>query len=90
VQGWLAASQIVIVHGRQIVMYEREGMYEFDRGRWHIQFPRVDAKAFAGVQPVRRLIAPRQCLFEAGKDAVHIGPRFVCEVHRDDRTFREL
>ncbi len=42
-----ATSEIVVVHRGEIVVYERESVQEFDRGRWRIECVRISAKGFA-------------------------------------------
>ncbi len=43
----MAASQVIVVHGRQVVVYQRERVNEFDCGRRRIEFVRFDAETFA-------------------------------------------
>ncbi len=48
VAGGAAAAQVVIVHGRQIVMHQRVGVDEFHRAGRDIETPRRRADGRAG------------------------------------------
>src|SRR5579871_2799731 len=68
VNGWLAPSQIVVVHGGQVVMDQRIRMYAFDCGGHPAKRPAIDSEDAPALlhQKCTEPLAAAQCRIAHG------------------------